>query len=194
MDAKISKLHEYMFKSDAPFTSDTSYKGDSVASDSSVVKNLITKYEYSESEQSEVIENGKSMGSNVFCKICKDPSVESGYIILSCNHMFHILCLAETHFTDIYKYPSIDSDYFTSRKCNVCNVKLEVEELVFLHSKFLSTTNDHIKSHDHNISELEKQLGNIKTELRACYEYKHKLEQEREKSKQIVSILSTMTL
>jgi hypothetical protein len=35
-------------------------------------------------------------------------------------------------------------------------------------------------------------MKKIKDELRVCYEYKHKLEQQREKSKQIVSILSTM--
>jgi len=64
--------------------------------------------------------------------------------------------------------------------------------LMYLHSKFLSSTKKLIGKHQNSIDNLENQLKQLKNELRTCYDYKHKLEQEREKSKQIVSVLTTM--
>jgi hypothetical protein len=124
------------------------------------------------------------------CNICNDKC--GPFIILSCNHIFHIKCLAEVNFTDIYKYPVIDTEYFESRHCTVCNETMQTEDLMYLHSKFLSSTKKLITKHQTSIEHLENQLRQIKVELRTCYDYKHKLEQEREKSKQIVSVLTTM--
>jgi hypothetical protein len=126
------------------------------------------------------------------CNICNDTNgMKENYVILSCNHVFHINCLAETHFADIYKFPVLDNEYFSNRSCTSCNTKLENEEIMYLHSKFLSTTKNYIAKHQQSIEHLEYQLNQLKTELRVCYDYKHKLEAEREKSKQIVSILAT---
>ena len=113
-------------------------------------------------------------------------------MILSCNHIFHIECLAESHFKDVYKYPIIDNEYFSNRKCTTCSEIMQLEEVMYLHGKFLSNTKNLIKKHQTSIEHLEHQMKQIKNELRTCYDYKHKLEQEREKSKQIVSILTTM--
>ena len=127
------------------------------------------------------------------CSICYNKNgLKENYLILSCNHIFHIQCLAETYFQDIYKYPIIDSDYFSNCKCSICDSQLQLEELMYLHGKFLSNTKNLIGKHQTSIQHLEIQLKKIKNELRTCYDYKHKLEQEREKSKQIVTILSTM--
>jgi hypothetical protein len=125
------------------------------------------------------------------CECCDNKSSGS-FIILSCNHMFHIKCLTEMNLKDIYKYPVLDIEYFESRKCSVCDENIQTEDMLYLHSKFLSSTKKLISNHDNSIEHLEHQLRQIKSELRTCYEYKHKLEQEREKSKQIVSVLSTM--
>lgn len=127
------------------------------------------------------------------CVICDNKSGrQDNYMILSCNHTFHIYCLAETHFNDVYKFHVIDSEYFCSRKCLVCSNVMQTEELMFLHSKFLNGTKDRIESHNNKIESLETKLRDIKEDLRVCYEYKHKLEHEREKSKQIVATLMTM--
>ena len=131
-----------------------------------------------------------SKESGYSCNICND--MNGPFIILSCNHIFHIKCLVEINFKDIYKYPIIDNEYFESRKCLACQETLPTEDLMYLHSKFLSTTKNLISKHQNSIENLENQLKQIKTELRTCYDYKHKLEQEREKSKQIVSVLTTM--
>lgn len=128
---------------------------------------------------------------NFSCKICSDNTTKN-FLILSCNHIFHINCLAESHFKDIYEFPLIDSEYFDSRKCPCCNEQLQTEELMYLHGKFLSGTKKLISKHQNSIEHLESQLNQIKNELRTCYDYKHKMEKESEKSKQIVSILTTM--
>lgn len=139
-------------------------------------------------------ETGISLGSEkVECKICNNKSGRmDNYMILSCNHVFHVYCLAETHFSDIYKFNVIDDGYFATRKCLVCNTNLQTEELMFLHSKFLSGTKGRIEEHNESITQLEKKLQHLKDELKVCYDYRHKLEQEREKSKQIVATLMTM--
>lgn len=157
-----------------------------------IVKQLVNKCE------EKIIDNNvlkdKLLKDNFNCKICnKSRNKQDGsYMILSCNHIFHIKCLAETHFKDIYNYPIIDNEYFEDRKCTDCNSQIDLEEVMYLHSKFLSNTKELIGKHQVSIENLETQLKNIKTELRVCYDYKHKLEKEREKSKQIVSILTTM--
>lgn len=125
------------------------------------------------------------------CSICENKtSKQDKYIILSCNHIFHISCLAETHFEDIYNYNVIDNEYFSTRKCKVCSEHIQMSELLFLHSKFLSDTKDKIDVHSSSIEQLENKMKVIKEELKVCYDYKHKLEQEREKSKQIITTLA----
>lgn len=136
-------------------------------------------------------ENSSSKGEDYICEYC-DNKGSGSFIILSCNHIFHIKCLTEMNLKDIYKYPILDTEYFESRKCSVCDENIQTEDMLYLHSKFLSSTKKLIFNHEHSIDHLENQLRQIKSELRTCYEYKHKLEQEREKSKQIVSVLSTM--
>jgi hypothetical protein len=141
-------------------------------------------------------------GAEVACNYCRqgsdcknsksDSRSDSPFIILSCNHIFHVKCLTRMHLDDIYKFPVIDGEYFDKCKCLECDGSLQTEELMFLHSKFLSTTKDHIATHQKNIQTLEDRLKEIKEELKVCYDYKHKLEGDREKSKQIVGILSTM--
>ena len=152
-----------------------------------IVKQLVNKCE------EKTIDNNL-LKDNFNCKICnklRNKEVKS-YMILSCNHIFHIKCLVETHSTDIYNYSVIDNEYFENCKCKVCNSQIDLDEIMYLHSKFLSNTKELIGKHQVSIENLETQLKNIKNELKVCYDYKHKLEKDREKSKQIVSILTTM--
>jgi chromosome segregation ATPase len=69
---------------------------------------------------------------------------------------------------------------------------MKTEELMFLHSKFHASTKEHLESHQASIVNLEERLSKLKEELRSCYDYKNKLEHERERSKQIISTLMTM--
>lgn len=150
---------------------------------SSIKKNLV---------ELQLQERERSLSSNICCKLCKDDINQSNFIILSCNHIFHISCLADIFFKDIYNYDILDEEYFDRIKCTSCFNNLELEEIMFLYSKFLSTTKSLLKNHETSIENFESQLKQIKNELRTCYDYKHKLEKQREKSKQIVSILNTL--
>jgi hypothetical protein len=168
-------------------TSDTSnrmsYYSNS-SNESNVVKKLVNKHE-------KLINNIEEK-KNVTCEICKDHDNNSNYIILSCNHICHINCLVKSHYKDIYDYPIIDNEYFENRKCIICDEKLELEQIMYLHGTFISNTKTLINNHQNSIENLEGQLQQLKIELRTLYDYKHKLEKEREKSKQIISILNTI--
>jgi hypothetical protein len=134
----------------------------------------------------------QKFNSEVCCRICNNKSSKGNFIILSCNHVFHVQCLAETHFVDIYKFAVIDSEYFETRKCQCCGHQFQTEELMFLHSKFLSITKDRLEYHQTAVTSLEERMNKLKEDLKVCYEYKHKLECDREKSKKIVNTLMTM--
>jgi hypothetical protein len=139
-----------------------------------------------ESNQNESIE------SKLACNMCNMQNSRENFIILSCNHIFHVQCMAKSHFDDVYQFNVLDNIYFSSRKCTMCQTPMQTEELVFLHSKFLSGTKQNIETHQKSIEHLESQIQSLKNELNACYEYKHKLDHQREKSKQIVAHLMTM--
>jgi len=158
----------------------------------SLVKRMVSKCEKLSDNDDNDTKNFKEKESLYNCKLCFNKSPKENYMILSCNHIFHIECLAESHFADVYKYPIIDNEYFSNRKCTTCSQIMQLEEVMYLHGKFLSNTKNLIQKHQSSIEHLEHQMKQIKNELRTCYDYKHKLEQEREKSKQIVSILTTM--
>jgi len=134
--------------------------------------------------------------SGLLCELCKDPTFnkkgcKKNYIILSCNHIFHIYCLAQSHYKKITT-TSNENDSFDNCTCTICNEKLELEQIMYLHSTFMSNTKNLLSTHQNSIEHLEGQLQQLKLELRTLYNYKYKLEKEREKSKQIMCILNTM--
>lgn len=149
-----------------------------------------TEYKNGEIQSKNMEKNNKKCDFK--CELCDNNSNKDIFFILSCDHIYHIQCLADTHFEDIYKYSIIDNEYFSNRKCNKCHKNMQLDEIMYLHGKYLNNTKGFIERHQDSIESLEYQLKKIKDELRICYDYKHKLEQQREKSKQIVSILSTM--
>jgi len=171
------------------------------SSDQKKIVNQLTKFYLKSNETSEVIQDTpdelpkveqKVSKGQLSCQICNDRREKHGnYVILGCNHIFHVICLAEQHFADIYKYPLLDEDFFQTRKCILCSKMLSNDDLLFLHSKFLNGTVDRIGHHQKSIEQLENQMKSIKLELKTCYDYKHKLEHQREKSKQIVATLMT---
>lgn len=128
---------------------------------------------------------------SIICCICKNNKNDK-YIILSCDHIFHIQCLAEEQLNDIYNYEDIDVNYFTSRQCKQCNQKLQTEDLIHVHSKFLSSIKEKIDSHESSVENLENQLKKLKEELAICCDYKHKLLREKEKSKHMVTALMSI--
>lgn len=127
------------------------------------------------------------------CDICNNKSnSKDAFIILTCEHIFHIKCLVETHYADVHKYGVIDEEYFNSRKCVTCNTAMEMEDIMYIHNKFYKNTKEYLVKQDEHIDVLNHQMNKLKEELRICYEYKQRLEHQREKSKQITITLNTL--
>jgi hypothetical protein len=142
---------------------------------------------------SELDGNYNKRESSLVCQLCKNQKYENEqFIVTSCNHIFHNRCLAELQFEDANLSHVIDADYCRSRKCPVCQSNLCIEELLFLHTKYLSNTKVLIGNHQRSIEQLEAEMQKIKEELNVSYKYKGKLENQRDRSKIIVSNITTL--
>jgi hypothetical protein len=129
------------------------------------------------------------------CVMCNNNSnKDDSFIILGCNHIFHIKCLADRHHYQAKKYHILDDNFFNTRECgsNNCDFLIDNAEISLIHNKFYKSTKDLLYAHDSQTKKLEIELSKIKDELKISMEYKQKLEYEREKSKQIITILNAM--
>lgn len=125
------------------------------------------------------------------CDICNNESeVIDNFIILSCSHIFHIKCLADTHLIN----GIIDEEFLNTRLCIVCNNQIEIEDLLYIHNKFYKNTKEYICKHQETVDKLNKQMSKIKDELRICYESQEKLELQRSKSKQISVTINSLSM
>jgi hypothetical protein len=134
--------------------------------------------------------------SNTFvCETCNMSSSNSQFIILNCNHIFHINCLAKIQLTDAMNCQIIDNDtFFNKIKCSTCNDQLESSEIMMIQNKFYKGTSIFITNHNKTINKLESQINNLKEEMKVCMEYKQKLEYEQQKSKQILTLLNNLPI
>jgi hypothetical protein len=127
------------------------------------------------------------------CNLCYNQNAtKDTFMILNCQHIFHIKCLVDNHYLDANKFGVIDEEYLNSRKCTVCNKQMEMEDILHIHNKFYKNTKEYITKQDEIIKQLDKQMSKIKDELRTCYEYKQRLEHQREKSRQITVTINTL--
>ncbi len=155
---------------------------ESTSENSDILYNYNYKHSYNTSDSYLPIKSQ----SNLKCIIC-DVDKNDSFIILSCNHIYHNDCLVETHFKN--KIDVIDSEYLHTRECVKCRKIVSLEELMFAHSKYNSKTKIILESHNSKINLLEEKLKNINEELKTCYDYKHKLENDKDKSKNIINNL-----
>lgn len=127
------------------------------------------------------------------CNLCHNTQgIKDSFMILTCGHIFHIRCLVDSHYSDANKCGVIDEAYFNSRTCCVCDRQMEMEDILYIHNKFYKNTKEYIIKQDETIEKIDKQMTKLKEELRICYEYKQKLEHQREKSKQIAVTINTL--
>lgn len=127
------------------------------------------------------------------CNICYNKSqIKDSFMILTCGHIFHIRCLVDCHYSDANRCGVIDEEFLNSRNCTVCSKQMEMEDILYIHNKFYKNTKEYIIKQDENIEQLDRQMTKLKEELRVCYEYKQKLEHQREKSRQITVTINTM--
>lgn len=126
----------------------------------------------------------------VICRLCQDKkSNNDQYIILSCNHVYHIRCLYNEYYNNA---PVTDKEYIESRDCLNCNEKVQPEDLMCLHSKFLNLTKDDMTVYEDTITKLEEQLRKVKNELSKSYDVRQRVQLQRDKCKQIVNTLTML--
>ena len=137
-----------------------------------------------------------SQKQNTFiCETCNMSSSNSQFIILNCNHIFHINCLAKIQLTNAINCQIIDNEtFFNKVKCSTCHDPLESSEIMMIHNKFYKGTSVFITNHNKTINKLESQINCLKEEMKVCMEYKQKLEFEQQKSKQILTLLNTLPI
>lgn len=133
-------------------------------------------------------EETKCLVKKYNCDLCDTENTDN-FIILPCGHIFHIKCLADTHLIN----GIIDEEFLSTRVCLVCNIPIEIEDLLYIHNKFYRNTKEYITKHQENVDKLNKEMTKIKDELRICYESQQKLELQRSKCKQITVTINTLS-
>lgn len=153
----------------------------------------ISESSYGEENKSEpIIEKDIQHGSHN-CNLCFNKNnIKDAFMILTCGHIFHIRCLVDNHYSEANKCGVIDEKYLNDRRCLVCNNQMETEDILYIHNKFYKNTKEYLIKQEENISIIDKQMTKLKEELRICYEYKQRLEHQREKSKQISVTINTL--
>ena len=165
--------------------------------DSNTTQNLYeTRYNFQNIKQKNDKPKNVAQKQNTFiCEMCNTSSSNSQFIILNCNHIFHIDCLAKIQLTNAKNCQIIDTEtFFNKVKCHTCNDPLESSEIMMIHNKFYKGTSDFIKNHNKTIDKLEVQINGLKEEMKTCMEYKQKLEFDQNKSKQILTLLNNMPI
>lgn len=86
---------------------------------------------------------------------CKSEGLES-FIVLSCNHIFHINCM-------------------NVEKCLKCNKDLNIEEKIYMNIKIKLQMKEANNRNEHNIKILEMNLQKIQREILEQNNYKKQL-------------------
>ena len=127
------------------------------------------------------------------CKCKNGGNKNDPFMILNCGHIFHIGCLVEIHFDEFTNCGGIiDGRFIKNCTCMVCNEQMEVEDIVHMHNKFTKSTKEQLKYQSDQIDILDKQMSKLKDEMRVQLEYKQRLEDKRNKSKQITITLNNL--
>lgn len=138
--------------------------------------------------------NQKSEIKQYDCYKCKnDGNKNDPFMILNCGHIFHIKCLVEVHFDEFTNCGGIIDDKFMNKcKCMSCHELMEVEDIVHVHNKFTKSTKEQLVFQNDQLAILDKQMSNLKDEMRTQLEYKQRLEDKRNKSNQIKITLNNL--
>lgn len=122
-----------------------------------------------------------------YCHLCM-KKVDTNCIVLSCNHVYHIPCLAKSQMNFNYLH-----EHTQEKKCSVCGKYMENAEILFLHTKYFNTIKTNIDEQDKKIKHLEEDMNQLKLEYKRSLDIRQKLEYSREQSKKIMIYFSTMS-
>ena len=81
------------------------------------------------------------------CEMCNESSSTSQFIILNCNHIFHINCLAKIQLENAINCQIIDNDtFFNKVKCNY-NSEYECQKEINKLKKYILELNSALKKY-----------------------------------------------
>lgn len=89
-----------------------------------------------------------------YCQICNKTRSDN-FIILNCNHTFHINCLANFHL-----------GLSSQRNCAYCKTYIEDLELKYLHNKFCDTVSKDIINMKEKLDKLQNKIKKIQESIR----------------------------
>lgn len=161
-------------------------------------KKIFDQYEHSVTDHSSMNSNSNSNFNYTkpmfTCNICNISNSDS-FIVLGCNHVFHIKCLASDQLNLSRKCEIIDNEsFFNLIKCNCCGYLLDSTEILHIQLKNYKSSNTYLTLHIDKINKLEEQLNKLKDELQDCVVYKQKIEFEQTRSKDIITFLNNIPL
>lgn len=114
-----------------------------------------------------------------YCQICNKVKNDN-FVVLNCNHMFHIKCLAIYHHTN-------------NHTCAYCHHCIDNLELEYIHNKFCNNTtqtiidiNESIVKKTHKINKLQMKIEEYHNSINQAYRKKGLLESNNEQSKFII--------
>lgn len=131
-----------------------------------------------------------SIKESMKCFICNnEKGIIDNFMLLNCTHTFHFKCIvdSQSNYNGI-----VDENFVNNRKCIKCNTKIDLEDLLFIHTKFNKITKTHLKTYEEDIDELNARLAKMNADLRTIYNIKQKLEKQQERSKQISLTINTL--
>lgn len=189
---KIESFSEY--SKDSKDSKDSMDEPWNINKDSIVNKHIQKFQEVPSREEFKQSPKTKSKNVNHDCYKCKNGGNKNDpFMILNCGHIFHIGCLVEIHFDEFTHCGGIiDERFIKNCICTVCDEQMEVEDILHMHNKFTKSTKEQLKYQSDQIDILDKQMSKLKDEMRIQLEYKQRLEDKRNKSKQITITLNNL--
>jgi hypothetical protein len=190
---KIESFSESSKEKEEKEDMDEPWKDQSVYSDESEMS-IVNKHIQKFQVPIQVKQTHKTKNVTHDCYKCKNGGNKNDpFMILNCGHIFHIGCLVEIHFDEFTNCGGIiDERFIKNCTCMVCNEQMEVEDIVHMHNKFTKSTKEQLKYQSDQIDILDKQMSKLKDEMRVQLEYKQRLEDKRNKSKQITITLNNL--
>jgi hypothetical protein len=138
-----------------------------------------TSQEETSQEETQLEEQITFFQNCYFCQICNKVKNDN-FVVLNCNHMFHIKCLAIYH-------------HKNNNTCAYCHHSIDDLELKYIHNKFCKNTtqtiidiNQSIVKKTHKIKKLHTKIEELHNSINQSYYQKGLLQSNHERSSRIV--------
>lgn len=135
-----------------------------------------------------------SISNTNICNICYNKSsclnFNDKFIILDCEHVFHINCIVKNHCDILNNNIIVNNKFIQKCKCTICDKQIDIEDILHIHNKYTKNTKKILNEQVSYLNNLDEKLLKIRNEMTEILEYKKQLENECDKSKRISTTLN----